>query len=142
MIEKEKLIEVNGVNLKIKRLDAFNQFELLNVFIPALCGILRAAVAGQAGKVDAFLAAIEDFQLKMKPSERNEILFKRLLSKDSVVQVINGVEMPLIASVDGQHAVTNDNLQDIADLLFIAGEVVQFNFSRFFEYGKKYGALK
>ena len=138
MIEKQKEITLNGITIRLKRLDAFEQFHLLNTFIPAIAGVTRALVDSNSQKGEAVANALESFVSKIPVTQRDDILFNHLLSKRSVVQVINGMELDLVSNVNGVRTIMNDELSDISDLLLIAGEVVRFNFSRFFDYGKKF----
>ncbi len=138
IIEKQKEIKVNGITLRLKRLDAFEQFHLLNTFIPAIAGVARALVDTNSQKGEAVANALESFVSKIPVAQRDDILFNHLLSKRAVVIVVNGMELDLVASANGARTIMNDDLSDISDLLMIAGEVVRFNFSRFFDFGKKF----
>lgn len=134
---KTKDIEVNGVKLRLYKLDAFEQLDLVNTFIPAMSCVLRAVAAGKTGdKNEGIADAVDAFISKIDASARKDLLFNHLLAPHSVKIVTGGVELPLIGEVKTARTVMSDDLSDITYLLQIAAEVLMFNFARFFELGK------
>lgn len=136
MTERTRDIEVNGVTVRIKRMDVFEQHELVNRFVPALGGVIRsvfdiqqkgANAASISTALDAFLEAVPE-------KTRDDIIFNKLLTKASIVA--SGVELPLISQKDGARAVMAETLDDISYLYEIAAQVIVFNFERFFGLGK------
>lgn len=141
---KTKDIEVNGVKIRIYKMSPFEQLDLVNTFVPALAGVLRAVSGGKDGasNAEAVADAVEAFVSKIDAEKRKDLLFNHLLSSESVKVVAGGVEMPLISDAKTAKTVMSDDLSDITYLLQIGGEVIRFNFERFFELGKSTLARK
>lgn len=132
----EKDIKVNGVDLRLKKLDAFEQYEMMDILYPVAVEVIGTTAANFSKMSDAeFIGFVVVQILKAMPSDmRRKLIFSHLLSERAVGLVINGAEMPLIGKAgNGQRAVMNQNLSDIADLLEVAAESFKFNFERFFE---------
>lgn len=132
----EKDIKVNGVDLRLKKLDAFEQYEMMDILYPVAVEVIGTTAANFSKMSDAeFIGFVVVQILKAMPSDmRRKLIFGHLLSERAVGLVINGAEMPLIGKAgNGQRTVMNQNLSDIADLLEVAAESFKFNFERFFE---------
>ena len=132
----EKDIKVNGVDLRLKKLDAFEQYEMMDILYPVAVEVISTMTANVAKMQDMqFIGFVAVQMLKALPSDkRHDLIFNHLLSHRGVKLLINGTEMPLIGKSDnGQRVIMNQNLSDIADLLEIAAESFKFNFERFFE---------
>lgn len=132
----EKDIKVNGVDLRLKKLDAFEQYEMMDILYPVAVEVIGTTAANFSKMSDEEFIGFTVVQiLKAMPSDmRRKLIFSHLLSERAVGLVINGAEMPLIGKAgNGQRTVMNQNLSDIADLLEVAAESFKFNFERFFE---------
>ena len=135
-MQTEKDIRVNGVDLRLKKLDAFEQYDMMDILYPVAVGVISTTTANMAKMQDMqFIGFVAVQMLKALPSDmRRNLIFNHLLSDRGVKLLINGTEMPLIGKADnGQRVVMNQNLSDIADLLEVAAESFKFNFERFFE---------
>lgn len=135
-MQMEKDIKVNGVDLRLKKLDAFEQYEMMDILYPVAVEVIGTTAANFSKMSDAEFVGFTVVQiLKAMPSDmRRKLIFSHLLSERAVGLVINGAEMPLIGQAgNGQRTVMNQNLSDIADLLEVAAESFKFNFERFFE---------
>lgn len=143
-----KDIEVNGVQLRLYKMSPFDQLDLLNTFLPALSGVLRAvsgvtkSTKDRAQNIESIASAVDSFLVKVDPQTRKDLLFKHLLSPKSVKIVISGTELPIVSETKDARAIMSDELNDITYLLQIGGEVLRFNFERFFEFGKSTLARK
>ncbi len=135
-MQTEKDIQVNGVDLRLKKLDAFEQYDMMDILYPVAVEVISTTTANMAKMQDMqFIGFVAVQMLKALPSDmRRNLIFNHLLSDRGVKLLINGTEMPLIGKADnGQRVVMNQNLSDIADLLEVAAESFKFNFERFFE---------
>lgn len=135
-MQTEKDIRVNGVDLRLKKLDAFEQYDMMDILYPVAVEVISTTTANMAKMQDMqFIGFVAVQMLKALPSDmRRNLIFNHLLSDRGVKLLINGTEMPLIGKADnGQRVVMNQNLSDIADLLEVAAESFKFNFERFFE---------
>lgn len=132
----QKDIKVNGVDLRLKKLDAFEQYEMMDILYPVAVEVISTTTANIAKMPDMqFIGFVAVQMLKVLPSDmRRNLIFNHLLSDRGVKLLVNGTEMPLIGKADnGQRVIMNQNLSDIADLLEVAAESFKFNFERFFE---------
>lgn len=132
----QKDIKVNGVDLRLKKLDAFEQYEMMDILYPVAVEVISTTTANIAKMQDMqFIGFVAVQMLKVLPSDmRRNLIFNHLLSDRGVKLLVNGTEMPLIGKADnGQRVIMNQNLSDIADLLEVAAESFKFNFERFFE---------
>lgn len=131
-----KEIAVNGVYLRLHKLSAFEQYEMMDLLYPVAVEVI-GSLSPQVEKLNesAFVGAIVAKMLKSLPSEmRHKLIFGHLLSERSVKLFINGAELQLIGkSENNKSIVMSQDLADISDLLEIAGEAFKFNFERFFE---------
>lgn len=135
-MQTEKDIQVNGVDLRLKKLDAFEQYEMMDILYPVAVEVISTTTANIAKMQDMqFIGFVAVQMLKVLPSDmRRNLIFNHLLSDRGVKLLVNGTEMPLIGKADnGQRVIMNQNLSDIADLLEVAAESFKFNFERFFE---------
>ncbi len=135
-MQMEKDIKVNGVDLRLKKLDAFEQYDMMDILYPVAVEVISTTTANIAKMQDMqFIGFVAVQMLKALPSDmRRDLIFNHLLSDRAVKLLVNGTEMPLIGKSDnGQRVVMNQNLSDIADLLEVAAESFKFNFERFFE---------
>lgn len=132
----QKDIKVNGVDLRLKKLDAFEQYEMMDILYPVAVEVISTTTANIAKMPDMqFIGFVAVQMLKVLPSDmRRNLIFNHLLSDRGVKLLVNGTEMSLIGKADnGQRVIMNQNLSDIADLLEVAAESFKFNFERFFE---------
>lgn len=132
---RTKDITINGVTLRLYKMSPFEQYELLNTFIPALAGVVRA-FTGSKDMKDGLADAIENFLSKVDHETRTKLIFNHLLADSSVKILYSGTTLPLIAREGKAQTVMNDDLDDVTYLLQIAVEVLKFNFERFFALGK------
>lgn len=135
-MQMEKDIKVNGVDLRLKKLDAFEQYDMMDILYPVAVEVISTTTANIAKMQDMqFIGFVAVQMLKVLPSDmRRNLIFNHLLSDRGVKLLVNGTEMPLIGKADnGQRVIMNQNLSDIADLLEVAAESFKFNFERFFE---------
>lgn len=130
-LEKTKDITVNGVNLRITRLNAFDQQDVLDLVAAPVLAALSAYFSCPKGK-GAMLEGVATLLKNLSATERHKVIFDYLLSDRSVRVVVNGAEMPLVGSDGaGGRTVMQQSLDDIMLLYQIASEVFVFNFDRF-----------
>lgn len=132
----QKDIKVNGVDLRLKKLDAFEQYEMMDILYPVAVEVIGSMTSSVSKMKDMeFVGFVAVQMLKALPSEmRKKLIFGHLLTERAVQLLQNGVEMPLFSKTSqNQQVVMNQNLSDIADLLEVAAESFKFNFERFFE---------
>lgn len=137
-----KDIQINGVTLRLFKMSPFDQYDIINTLIPSLSGVLRAVASMRKGagiavdNAEGLALAVDEFLAKVSPERRRDLLFRHLLSPESVKIVVNGSELPLISDTGTAKTVMNEQLNDITYLLQIGAEVLKFNFERFFAFGK------
>lgn len=132
---KTKDISVQGVALRLYKMDAFTQERLVDIIAPVFASIISEMGGGLKG-LQGIGHALQQSLQALPLQKRHALIFDLLLAPDYVKQVINGAEMPLIGKADKAQTVMNDNLADYADLLEVAYESLQFNLERFFTKGQ------
>ena len=134
-----KDVEVEGVTIRLYKLDVFKAKHILIECAPLLTSLAPLAKGGNADIKGAF----DDLVSKLNEAKHDEIIFNGLLNSDHVKIVINGAEMPLIGKGDnGTRAIMNDNLNDLFVLYEIAYKSLQYNFENFFKKGLNMTAIK
>lgn len=131
----ERDITVNGVQLRLHKLDAFEQYEMTEKLYPLVVEALMTYTSkAKSMSPEAFAGLLGAQVLKsLSAQDRRSLIFDHLLSKRSVQVVINGMEMPLIGKTEsGGSAIMHQELADFSDLLEVALEAFKFNFERFF----------
>ena len=132
---RTKDITVQGVALRLYKMDAFQQEELVDMIAPVFAAAATSVRSEKKGM--ALIGELLQQTLQALPlQKRHRLVFDTLLAPHAVKQVINGAEMPLIGKADGAVTVMNDNLADYADLLEVALESLKFNLERFFTKGQ------
>ena len=134
-MQMEKDIKVNGVDLRLKKLDAFEQYDMMDILYPVAVEVIGSMTSIAKMNDMEFIGAVAVQMLKSMPSDmRRKLIFGHLLSERAVQLLQNGVEMPLFSlSRAKQRVVMSQDLSDISDLLEVAAESFKFNFERFFE---------
>lgn len=128
---REKTITVEGVQIRITRMNAFEQNDVLELMAGPMASAMKAVVSAPNEKIGT-LEAIGRFIQEMPADARRRVLFDYLLSPRSVQVVSGGATLPLIGDDGhGQRVVMQSALDDILSLYEIAGQVVAFNFQRF-----------
>lgn len=132
-----KDITVQGVTLRLYKMNAFEQQKLLELVAPAVGAVL--ANSGAASREPSYVVmgtAVVTLFDAIPENVRHRLIWDMLLAPSQVKIVVSGTEMPLIGKAEnGAVAVMNDNLSDFADLLEVAIESFNFNLERFFTKG-------
>ena len=139
MIQTTKDIEINGVNLRLYKIDPFKQERIINTVGPALINIIVAVYALRENKPDSseiFEKAMNEFFKTLPDKARHDLIFNDLLSDDAIKIVVQGTEMPLIGKAqNGAKTVMNSELNDLIYLYEAAFASFKFNFTTFFSRG-------
>lgn len=129
-MNQTKSVKIGGAELLLEKMDVFKQAEIFNRFLPALAPFVAAAVSAREGSTGEILAHAEKAFQALPAQEREAILWEELLPTVKV-QMGGGVTVPLIGTADGGGRCLMAPL-DFFDVLALAGEVLKFNFARFF----------
>lgn len=132
---KTKEIVINGVTLRLFKMDAFKQEELVDLIAPVFASFASSIKSDKKG-IELVGEILQQVLSALPLPKRHKLIFDTLLAPDYCRQVINGAEMPLIGKADNVQTVMNDNLNDYADLLEIAYESLKFNLANFFTKGQ------
>ena len=92
---REKTITVEGVQIRITRMNAFEQNDVLELMAGPMASAMKAVVSAPNEKIGTF-EAIGRFIQEMPADARRRVLFDYLLSPRSVQVVSGGATLPLI----------------------------------------------
>lgn len=127
-MSRQKEVTINGVVVRLYKLNAFQQKEVVDMLMPHI-----AYIAGKVQSGVPASSAVAERLSALQPAETTKLMTRYLLHPDHAKQVINGAELAVLTvKDDGSFVTMNDQLGDYLDLLKLEVEAFRFNFERFF----------
>lgn len=125
-----KKVKYANTTLVIHKMNVFAANDLLNRCLGAIAPIF--SLAGERITGEKISEAVKEALNALPAPERERILFKDLLGTVKLED-----DTALVATVQETGARTLMAQLDLYDVYQLAGDVVEFNYARFFESGKR-----
>lgn len=133
-MEADKVLELNGVQIGIKKLDAFQQFDIVNRYLLPMFTKLNLDGSIFNGGVNLeviygiLFKSLSGLEQTLDADKREIVVFKYLLKPENVEIVANGVRVPFCVN----KTIQCEPLNNAKALISVAIEAMRLNFEDFF----------